>query len=101
VTEAPLQNETVVVPEHKGSPCELDLEIAPAIAHGVYSNLILISHSREEFTLEFAYMQPSNKALLQVRVIVPPNQARELSDALVEQLYRHAERFGAAADRSR
>jgi hypothetical protein len=93
-SESPLHNETVVVPAHHGPPVDLELEIAPTIAHGLYSNLVLISHSRDEFTLELAYMQPSNKALLQARVILPIAQVRELSDALFEQLYRHAQRFG-------
>jgi hypothetical protein len=98
--DPPFRNETVVIPEHRGTPVDLELEIDPAVAHGVYSNVLLISHSRDEFTLEFGYMQPNHKVLLQARVILPISQARELSDSLVEQLYRHGQRF-AAGDSTR
>jgi hypothetical protein len=100
-SDTAVRNETVVVPANRGTPVDLDLEIDPSIARGVYSNLILISHSRDEFTFEFAYMQPNNSALLQARVILPVGQARALSDTLVEQLYRHGQRFGDAAETKR
>lgn len=94
MTDGPLANETVVVPEHQGQPIELALEMDPSVARGVYSNLVLVSHSRDEFTLEFAYMQPSNQALVQVRVILPTGRVKDLAGALAGQLARHAERFG-------
>jgi hypothetical protein len=100
VTEAPFVNETVVVPEGHAPAIDLELEMDASIARGVYSNVILVSHSREEFTLEFAYMQPSNRALVHTRVIVPAGHVHELANALLGQLARQAERFPSAAHSS-
>lgn len=93
MTAAPLANETIVVPENRGQPLELAIEMDPSVARGVYSNLILVSHSRDEFTLEFAYMQPNNQALVQTRVILPTDRVRDLVAALAGQLARRATRF--------
>ena len=95
--EAPFANETIVVPERDAAPVELPLDMDTATARGVYSNLVLISHSRDEFTLEFAYMQPNHRALVQSRVILPATQVHELAHALLDQLDRRDERFSRPA----
>ena len=97
MSEAPFANETVVVPSRQASPIDLELEMDASIARGVYSNVILVSHSREEFTLEFAYMQPSNRALVHTRVVVSAGHVRELANALLGQLDRRHERFPSVA----
>lgn len=62
-------------------------------AQGVYSNLIKIYHSKEEFILDFlANYQESE--LLSVRVVVTPQHLRRMTTALEESLKKYEEEHG-------
>ena len=37
---------------------ELQIELSPEVAEGIYSNLAVISHSSSEFVIDFARMMP-------------------------------------------
>ncbi|MGQ0665155.1 MAG: DUF3467 domain-containing protein, partial [Pseudomonadota bacterium] len=37
---------------------QIELQIDPHQASGVYSNLMMISHRKEEFVLDFLFLQP-------------------------------------------
>lgn len=69
-----------------GEPHDLEVEIDAQIARGLYSNVVLVSRSRTEVTLDFAYAQPDNRVVVQARIILAPDNARELIGLLSAQL---------------
>jgi hypothetical protein len=67
---------------------------------GVYSNLALISHRKEEFVLDFLFVDPQaqtekvDQALLVSRVILNPGHMKRLYQALGENLVKYEKNFG-------
>ena len=67
---------------------------------GVYSNLMMISHRKEEFILDFLFLQPQRSqqgqsvATLRSRVIASPEHTKRILRALQENLRRYEEAFG-------
>ena len=65
------------------------------MAQGVYSNLVAINHSPTEFVLDFIQMMPGvPKAKVQSRVILTPEHAKRLLQALGENVSRYEQNFG-------
>jgi hypothetical protein len=74
---------------------KLQVQIDDDIAQGVYSNLVLINHTENEFVLDFAFIQPSNgRAKVRTRVISSPRHTKRLLAALQKNIDRFEERFG-------
>jgi len=74
---------------------KLQVQIDDDIAQGVYSNLVLLNHTENEFVLDFAFIQPSNgRAKVRTRVISSPRHTKRLLQALQKNLERYEERFG-------
>jgi hypothetical protein len=70
---------------------KLQVQIDEDIAQGVYSNLVLLKHTENDF----AFIQPSNgRAKVRARVISSPRHTKRLLNALVKNLERYEERFG-------
>src|SRR5262249_4310638 len=71
-----------------------------AVTPGVYCNLTMIAHRREEFVLDFLFMQPqrgaSGEALasLRARVISSPEHTKRVLRALEENVRRYEAAFG-------
>ena len=68
---------------------EIEVEIHPAVARGLYSNMVVVSHTQDEFTLDFVYVQPQGTGTVQARLIVTPDRARQLAALLTEHLALH------------
>lgn len=65
----------------------LSLNIKPDVASGKYSNLALITHSRNEFILDFAAMLPGiPQPEVVSRVIMNPEHAKRLLLALQDNV---------------
>ena len=68
---------------------------------GVYSNLMMVSHRKEEFVLDFLFVQPQRAqtgdgvANLRSRVITSPEHTKRIIRALEDNLRRYEEKFGA------
>jgi hypothetical protein len=74
---------------------QLQLELDPEVAQGVYSNLAMIIHSHSEFVLDFASMMPGlQKAKVKSRVVMAPEHAKRLLAALQENVMRYEQEFG-------
>jgi len=68
---------------------------------GVYSNLVMIHHNAEEFTLNFIYVFPNApQGKLMSSVIVSPGHAKRLLRALAENISRFESQFGTIPDAS-
>ncbi|MCI6619291.1 MAG: DUF3467 domain-containing protein [Prevotella sp.] len=76
-------------------PVQFQLDLKPEIASGVYSNLVLISHSHSDFVLDFARILPGMpKPEVCSRVIMAPEHAKRLLMALQENLFNYEREFG-------
>jgi hypothetical protein len=74
---------------------QFQLDLKPEFAAGVYSNLALISHAHSEFVLDFIRMLPGlPKPEVCSRVILAPEHAKRLLQALQENVYKYEQEFG-------
>jgi Protein of unknown function (DUF3467) len=66
---------------------------------GLYSNLMMIHHNIEEFTLNFIYIFPNGtQGKLLSSVIVSPGHAKRIWRALGENISRYETQFGPIKD---
>lgn len=62
---------------------------------GQYSNLVVVHHNAEEFTLNFIYLFPTvPQGKLVASLIVNPSHAKRLLRALQENVARYEAQFG-------
>jgi len=67
---------------------------------GHYSNLALISHRKEEFIIDFLFIDPqtqnkqADQALLTSRVVLNPGHMKRLYQAIGENIQRYEKNFG-------
>lgn len=74
---------------------ELKIEITPEVSAGHYSNLAVISHSPNEFFVDFIAMAPNMpQAKVQSRIIMTPENAKNLMAALADNLRKYEATFG-------
>ncbi|MCQ2332272.1 MAG: DUF3467 domain-containing protein [Paludibacteraceae bacterium] len=74
---------------------ELQIEVTPEVADGVYSNLAVISHSTSEFIVDFLIMTPgAPKAKVKSRVLMTPENAKRLMVALRDNIVKYESQFG-------
>lgn len=74
---------------------QINIELSQEIARGVYSNLVIISHSATEFIMDFVQVLPATpKAEVRSRVILHPQHAKRLLLAMNENLIKYEENHG-------
>ncbi len=74
---------------------QLNIELSPEIAEGIYSNLAIISHSSSEFVIDFIRIMPGTpKANVKSRVILTPEHAKRLLFALQENVTKYETQNG-------
>lgn len=73
---------------------EIQIKARDKDLKGVYSNLMQISHTREEFCLDFFNALPP-QGILVSRVMVSPSHLKRIFLALQENLKKYEEQFGA------
>ena len=80
---------------------KMDLSISEEVAQGVYSNLAILSHSENEFFVDFASLSPGiPKAIVRSRVIMTPVNAKRLLRALQDNVSKYEEQFGVIRETS-
>lgn len=76
-------------------PGQMQIKADEKELQGLYSNLMMIHHSVEEFTLNFIYIFPSvPQGKLVGSLIVSPAHAKRLLRALSENITRYEAQFG-------
>ena len=76
-------------------PQQIQINVDPNVAHGIYSNLALIAHGPTEFVFDFAAMWPAMpKANVGSRVIMAPEHAKRLLLALQDNVMKYEQQFG-------
>jgi len=74
---------------------QLNIELTPEIAEGIYSNLAIISHSTSEFVIDFVRIMPGTpKANVKSRIILTPEHAKRLLFALQENIGKFESQHG-------
>lgn len=73
----------------------INIELREQEAEGIYANLALISHSASEFFVDFARLTPGvNKARVQARIVMTPQNLKSLHHALGENIARYESQHG-------
>lgn len=73
--------------EKEKKATQLNIELTPDVAEGIYSNLAIISHSSSEFVIDFVRIMPGTpKANVKSRIILTPEHAKRLFFALQENI---------------
>ncbi len=74
---------------------EIQIELTPEVATGIYSNLAMITHSANEFFVDFITAAPNvPKAMVKSRIIMNPENAKNLLFALRDNIMKYEQTFG-------
>ncbi len=74
---------------------QVQVQLGEKEAEGVYSNLVLVTHSASEFILDFARMLPGiPKAKVYSRIIMTPQNAKSLLGVLQRNLETYESKHG-------
>ena len=71
----------------------LNIKISDEDLKGRYSNLLRITHTREEFVLDFINVVPP-QAVVSARIATSPGHLKRIIQALSDNLTRYEEQFG-------
>ena len=77
---------------------EFKLEIDKEIARGRYANMAILTHTKDEFVLDFALSYPGQSPFVNNRVITSPQHAKALLRSLEDNIRRYEARFGTLSD---
>jgi hypothetical protein len=75
---------------------QVNIELSEEVSNGVYSNLAIITHSHSEFINDFVQLMPGlPKGRVRSRVIMTPQNAKRLMEALQDNISKYEATFGA------
>ncbi len=81
--------------EKKAQQQQIQIEIDPKAAEGIYSNFVLTGNTPSEFILDFARMLPGlKKAKVLSRIIMTPQSAKSLLSVLNRTIAQYEKNFG-------
>jgi hypothetical protein len=72
---------------------EIQIKAKDEDLKGFYSNLMQVSHTREEFCLDFFNLFPP-QGILVSRIIVSPSHLKRMIMALEDNLKKYEDKFG-------
>lgn len=77
---------------------QINIELSEEIAEGIYSNLAMIAHSNSEFVIDFIRLMPGvPKAKVKSRIVITPEHAKRLLNALKDNIEKYESSFGPIA----
>lgn len=71
----------------------IDVKISDEELRGRYANLLRVTHTREEFFLDFINLLPP-QGVVTARVVLSPGHLKRIVRALAANLARYEEAFG-------
>ena len=82
-------------------PTQQEVKVAfpESLRGGVYSNNMVITHTREEFVLDFMMITPPMGSIT-ARVILSPGHTKRMLSALKANLEKYESRFGKVTEAS-
>jgi hypothetical protein len=75
------------------TPSPIQIATGDELSRGRYSNTMMVSHSAEEFMMDWLLSSPSGTHLVS-RIIVSPGHVKRIIAALTENMNKHENRFG-------
>ncbi|HKI61905.1 MAG TPA: DUF3467 domain-containing protein [Mariprofundaceae bacterium] len=72
---------------------ELQIQMPPDVQRGVYANQMLVTHSQEEFVLDFILVT-APAGVVNARVLVSPSHAKRIVATLQENVARYESTYG-------
>jgi len=81
---------------------QIEIELKDDEATGTYSNLVMITHSPSEFVFDFISMMPAvPKAKVLKRIVMTPDHAKRLANALNENIRKYEAENGTISTSSK
>ena len=77
--------------EHKHN--QMRVKITDETLKGVYANQMVVSHTREEFLLDFVNVFPP-EGIVNARIIISPGHLKRVIRALAENVRKYEDSFG-------
>jgi hypothetical protein len=78
---------------------QFNVELSEEMAEGTYANLAVISHSPTEFVVDYIRVMPNMpKAKVVSRIILTPEHAKRLLQALQDNVRRYEQQFGVISE---
>ena len=72
---------------------QIDIKIEDDILKGVYSNNLFVTHTKEEFVLDFINLFPPT-GIVTSRVIVTPSHLKRIGKIVEDNIRSYEEQFG-------
>lgn len=72
---------------------QIQIKVPDADLKGVYSNMMQVAHTQEEFVIDFMNITPP-VGVLASRIIVSPGHLKRIIAALADNLKKYEESFG-------
>lgn len=74
---------------------QIQVKITDEILKGVYANLVVVGHSKEEFAMDFVSVSPAQgQGIVGAKVFLSPGHAKRLLAALSENIGKYEKQFG-------
>lgn len=81
---------------------QIEIELKEEEASGTYSNLVMITHSASEFVFDFISVMPGvPKARVVKRLVMTPDHAKRLANALQENVNRFEQEHGTITEKEK
>ncbi|HXH72313.1 MAG TPA: DUF3467 domain-containing protein [Mariprofundaceae bacterium] len=77
----------------EAAPQEMQINFPPDVQRGVYANQMVVTHSQEEFLLDFIFAA-SPAGVVNARVVVSPSHAKRIAAVLMDNVAKYEARFG-------
>ncbi|MEY4627849.1 MAG: hypothetical protein RLZZ595_175 [Bacteroidota bacterium] len=78
---------------------QINIEISEEVAEGQYANLAIITHSHAEFVVDFVNVMPGTpKSRVKSRIILTPQHAKRLLNALADNINKFEDLHGVIKD---
>jgi len=77
----------------KEAPKGIPVNFPDSLKGGVYSNAMMVMHTKEEFILDFMTVMPPAGSVT-ARVITSPSHLKRMISALTENLAKYEAKFG-------
>ncbi|MEW5806172.1 MAG: DUF3467 domain-containing protein [Acidobacteriota bacterium] len=72
---------------------EIKIKITDDVLKGVYANTMAVTHTREEFLLDFINIFPPS-GIVNARVIISPGHLKRIIAALRDNMRKYEEKYG-------
>jgi len=91
--QEPETNQNKPHPQESQPNEEIEISADDEVLEGTYANMAQVSHTKEEFVIDFASVFPP-RGTLNSRIIVSPGHMKRIIQAMKENVERYEKQFG-------